>query len=723
MDFKNLVIEKIEIKQFKKIRNLCVEPGKRCNLFLGSSRSGKTSLCEFVQFALYGADAVSLARDNAEDAMGSITFSSDNGTYTVERNVISGNESFFFYKENKDFPVETNLTPGEFLTGMDLDTFDLISYHRQAKYEAPISRPRFSILNQIASISEETHDIYRDLLILKEKRRAFCNEEKDGALDVLLKKEEELNTELSNYPLLLSAIEDDQAAIGEIREKIDDNERQCVLLKAQMAEFSDELKLLQNKENAEDLHRKILAGEKKLKILNYELNNKIGKLSKHDLNQMKQDYNKLSLSAINLNEARTALSAAQENLTYHENLFKGKYSRENLDEIKKSLNKKKTGRLLICILGTLLLSGSAALGLFLHHKGFDLITTIGVIGALLLCGIATLCLSTLFTASIEKILAKLDLQNVPEFNELYEKVCAHSKTTQVYREELANCESKVALRKKEKDQVIQRISQKIKSLGYDEKDGEILAICDDIIEANDTFYDLEVDIDLDKAEYKRMLSGGVEDENATISEEFLNLQNKLNFLTAQNDALYKKKAVLKGKIQEAQEKTVRSPEVIEKELASLNTELIRVKFEFESADMNYALAKAKKDKFESDLKKVLTKKINERMKFLLSEGESFLFDEEFELCFCDQNSVLPLVAAGGGVISEIGLIAFRIALAELMGKTGLPMIFDDSLAGLSLEDSKEFFCGINQTCSQFFIATSLQEHAELCDADSKVIVL
>ena len=57
MNLQRLTIEKIEIEQFKKIRNLTVSPEKGANIFFGSFRSGKTSLCEFIQFALYGADS------------------------------------------------------------------------------------------------------------------------------------------------------------------------------------------------------------------------------------------------------------------------------------------------------------------------------------------------------------------------------------------------------------------------------------------------------------------------------------------------------------------------------------------------------------------------------------------------------------------------------------------------------------------------------------------
>ena len=129
------------------------------------------------------------------------------------------------------------------------------------------------------------------------------------------------------------------------------------------------------------------------------------------------------------------------------------------------------------------------------------------------------------------------------------------------------------------------------------------------------------------------------------------------------------------------------------------------------------------DKFEEDLKKLLTNKINRRLAFLLREGESFVFDEEFELCFCDQKSVLPLISAGGGVITEMGVLAFRLALSEVLGSTHFPMIFDDSLSVLSPEQSKVFYDGLRETCSQFFIITSSDELCKICRETANFVEL
>jgi hypothetical protein len=115
--------------------------------------------------------------------------------------------------------------------------------------------------------------------------------------------------------------------------------------------------------------------------------------------------------------------------------------------------------------------------------------------------------------------------------------------------------------------------------------------------------------------------------------------------------------------------------------------------------------------------------VNKKISFILNEGESFLFDENFELCFRDRNSVLPLIALGGGAVGEMGLLAFRLSLAELLGKTCLPMIFDDSFAMLSTDAAEKLFSVLQETCDQYFIASSSHALLEICKGKAEIISL
>ncbi len=723
MEQTNLSIERIEIEQFKKIRDLVIEPAKEGNLFFGSFRSGKTSLCEFIQFILYGADSVALARDNAEDAKGRILFSCGDKTFLCERSVTQGKEELVFTQGTEEGAIAMDKTPGEFLTGMDQDSFDLINYFKQARYETPFFKPKFSFLNQISSFHKDTENIYRDLIVAQEKASFYKNKEKNGTLDRLYKEKADLEEKIAKRPEWESRAQEYTASLAEIAQKLDENDKRCVLLKADMARFSDDLQISRNKENAQEKHKSIIAKEKQLRLATYDVTHKIGLLSKDELEEMKEDYGNLSLSVTALSDARAALTSAEETLSYHNRLFTGKQTVEHYAAEKKRISRFRLWKLILQIAGIALMGLGACLYFLLNFMQFDFITCIAVGITTALCGVASLSVSTVCTNSIRRILAENGKDSLAKFNEFYETLCAHDKTTQVYRDKVISAEENCKIKAREKEDVTEAIRRRISALGYKEEDGELIAICDQIIEANDALYDLQSDLEEEKSEYNALLSTDVKRETLAVSPEFTALQKELNFLSAQNDSIFKKKATLSARLQEAQDNLAVSCEEIRTKLDVLKEKICEEEKEFEVLDLNLTLATAAKDRFEKALKETLTESINQKISFVLGEGERFLFDENFELCFCDRNSVLPLIAAGGGVITEMGLLAFRLSLAELMKKTHLPMIFDDSLAMLSPEAAFKLYKVLKETCSQFFIATSSEALIEICGDCAKVFSL
>lgn len=724
MESQHLFVEKIEIDQFKKIRNLTIEPERGPNLLFGSFRSGKTSLCEFIQFCLYGADSVAFARGNAEDALGRIYLNMDGKKLLLERRVTGGEENVSFVNMEDMSAVDTgDDTPGKYLTGLDQDSFNLITYFKQSRYETPLAKPKFSFLNHFASLRPETQSIYRDAMLALEKKNRFRNAQGTGSLDLLLSEQARLNSQLENQPKLEEEEKSCNASLSDISDKIDENDRRCVLIKADMAGFEDDMKLSRNKENAEDLHRSIVAKEKEARILNFELTGKVGKLSREELETMKSDYNRLSLAVTALTEARLALSASEENLAFHQRLFTENESEAYYFGEKKKIQSKRRWKTLLQVLGVLLMAMGASLYFLLEYFKFNIAASLATGGAVLLFGVALECISTVFTGSIRKILERNGKASLAEFNDFYDKISAHAKTTQVYRDKVRSDEEICKKRSAEKDHAHDVIAQKLFSMGYTEDDGELLAICDEIVEANEGYYDLIDEIDEEKTRYDALLAKDVEGSSRTISPEFSALQKELAFLTAQNDSLYKKKALLSARLQEIHSVFTGDPEELQASLAKLEEAIREENRAYEAASLNDALCSAQKESFENDLKLLLSKKINEKLSFILGEGESYLFDEDFELCFCDRKSILPLISLGGGVISELGFLVFRLTLAELLQKNHLPMIFDDSFATLSSDSASALYKIICSTCPQFFVATSSEDMVSLCRDTAKVFVL
>lgn len=718
-----LLIEKIQIEAFKKIRNLTIEPGEGANLFFGSFRSGKTSVCEFIQFVLYGADSVSLARDHAEDALGKIWFLTKDHRYFVERRVVDGKEVLSFCNAENGIPVETDQTPGEFLTGLDRNSFDLITYFRQARYEKPSFKPHKEHLEILASKQSETKSIYEDEAKLRAKMETFRNAEGMGSLDLLHRERDRIETELRERPYWEAEVKTCNDTLAEIAEKADENDRRCVFLKADMAGFADDLKLSRNREDAQELKNTLAAKEKQCRILTFEITQKIGLLAEKELEDMKRDYNRLSIAETSLAQARTELAEAEENLNFHTGLFSGQDTPEHYQDEKTKIEKNRLWRLVLRVLGIALMGISISLYFLLDFLNYDIAVSLATAASVLLCGIALECISLVFTGKIRRILAENEKDSLKDFYAFYETLCAHETTTGVYLDKVTRCRIACTEKEKQKDSITTALSKRVSFLGRGEEDDDLLAVCEQIIEANDALYDLKHEMEQEEKEYRRLLARDVERDSLAVSPAFAALQKELSFLSAQNDALYKKKSLITSKRQEAEKHLAKSIEELEQSLNELASKMEKETWDYQAAELNYTVVKGQKERFEEALKEKLTDSVNHKISFVLSEGESFFFDDHFELCFLDGRSVLPLIQAGGGVVSEMGLLAFRLSMAELLGTTELPMIFDDSFAMLSPDAAKELYGVLKNTCSQFFIATSDSNLPAIVGNSAKVLVL
>jgi len=715
MKFQSVSIDLIEIERFKKIKNLKFSPRAGGNLFFGAYRSGKTSLCEFIQFVLYGADSVVMARGNAEDAKGSIVLSADGTSFTATRSVIGGAEEISFVYTESRKAVETELTPGEYLMDLNREDFDLLSYFKQSRYETPFSRPKASFLEDIAARSSSTRQIYSERKHWQAKSDEFRNSKKNGRLDLLDSERTALAEAIRARPEYEQEVESCARSLEEVSKKMDENDRRCVLLKADMATHTDDLKLSQNKKNAEELNRQIQANEKKLRMMSYGVSQKVGKLTPEELEAMKGDYNRLSIAVTNLRDARMALTEAEENLSFHQQFLDEDYPSEYYESERRSIQISKIWRMILRILSVLTLTLGAEAALILHHLKATptLYFSVGIgIG---ICGLILLSCSRHFSRKIREILERNGKDNAHQFREDIDRLKAYETTAQLYREQVESAAELCERREAEKDSAQEIISHKIQVLGYREEDGEVLAICDEIIEANEILYDLELSIQEEKEEYRKLLSTDISTERITVSREFLNLQKELDFLTVQNDTLYKKRCALEDRLETAKRALAYDPKAAAKKLKKLQAETEKETVQYETVSVQLALASSRVDRFEADLRNRLAEQINAMLAFLLKEEESFWFDESFELCYRDEKSVLSLVRIGGGILSEMGLFAFRLCLSELLEKSRFPMIFDDLLTLPDQQSAEALMKILQERCGQFFMATSSRDLYEICD--------
>lgn len=714
-------IERIEICRFKKIRDLVLEPGEGANVLFGEYRSGKTSICEFIRFALYGAEAVSFPVGATEDALGTLLFRRGEELYRIQRSLEEDRESLSFTNAVTKEDVVTDLTPGQYLTGLDQAAFDVIAYFRQARYEAPVFRPDISILDQIASFRPETENIYRDYLSLKTKAESFSNEEGTGTLDRKDQELEKLREALRQRPAQIEQIHHNEAVLSEISTRLDENEKRCVLIKADMANYEDDLNLSRNKENAAEFKREIQEKEKKLREIKYELSNKVGILNRAETDELKRDYNRFSLALTELGEARNNLSTAQETLEYHESLFTGRESAEHYDAQWERIRREKKKRTIVQVISVVLIALGVILGAVLFFLNFSWAQSLAVVGALALSGAALFAAGRLNTLAIRRILEENGRSDLDDFLSFREKIDAHAKTSQMYRDALAVAERKCAEKQQVADEVRARIDRKLHALGHEQEE-DLLAACDEIVASNENVFDLEDRIRDDWSEYLTRLSKDVGRESLEVSPEFDALEKELTFLTKQTAALIQRRDTVEQELTRLREEIRDTDELSEKE-AALADAVRQEQHLYEVAKMDLALAAANKRRFESGLKEALTLGINRRLSFLLKDGESFLFDDHFELCYKDHDSVLPVLSLGGGQLTETGLFAFRLGLAELLNKSDLPMIFDDPFSACGVEEIRRLIGILSECCGQFILSTASREIVSLCEGSANILAV
>ncbi len=703
-------IEKIEIEQFKKIQNLTFDLKKEPAIFFGGIGSGKTSICEFILFALYGEEAVFLPMRDSENFSGRLWILRGKEHLCLERSLIAGLETLSFTDENQN-PVPFEASPGFTLTGMDREGFDLVAYFEQGHYGKPFSRPDRRFIRQISRTRQETDELYRDFDVLENDLHAFCNEEKTGKLDLIAANKEALTEKLRQKPLLEEEIRVSEEHLADISAKLEENDKRVVILKADLAAFTDDRKLFENKENALEMKNEILAKEKKLRILNFELSGKIGKLSQNELEEMKNLYNALSLSITELAEARNRLTMAEENLSYHQTLFTGKDNLADYEDASKKIKKNKNLHIGFQSFGILFIALGGICGFLLHYYELGWPIALAAMLSLALVGISFFCLSTIFSSAIRKIISEFERANLGDFEHAYGLLEAHAKSEEIYHEQATlarrDCEKKIAASEAAEDAIFKRIS----ALGYTEDDGEILAICDEIIEANEGYFDLEAEIEAEKAEYERLIRANVEKDSSDLSSEFVALQKELDFLLRQNESLMRKRALLQKKLEELRA-ALPDEAQLQKEISVLSQTEKEMRNQFRALQIDFSLVESRKNEFEKGLKALLAERINEKLSFRLSEEERYLFDDEFELCYCGNGSVLRLANFGGG-IAELGFLAFRLSLAELIWENPTTMIFDDPFAFFDAETAKSLSQVLQASSQQLIIATSSMKSVEL----------
>ena len=136
----------MHVNAFGKIRNADVRLNGGLNVLRQSKGYGKTTLANFIRAMLYGLKRggkgeYSLSRwipwNTSDNVGGTMTVEEQGKVYVIERvyGRTSREDVLRFYLKDTASPVQTDLSPGEYLLGLTAESYDRSAYFPQQAVE------------------------------------------------------------------------------------------------------------------------------------------------------------------------------------------------------------------------------------------------------------------------------------------------------------------------------------------------------------------------------------------------------------------------------------------------------------------------------------------------------------------------------------------------------------------------------------------------------------
>lgn len=225
-----VMIEKIEIVSFGKLKMVQVAPGKGINLLSAPNESGKSTLAAFIKFVFYGytSGRVQSILDNDKklytpwdnpQSEGALYIKTESGRYKIERKYLqSGKETLEVFETHSGKLLNTGVQPGEHFFGVNEVTFEKTAFFRQLTIPSGKDEYIAEQLQNIAMSADEQISTKKALKRLTDARNMLSGRAKSG----LIPKMEADQTELEQK---LTDAADTNKMILELVDKITDSKK------------------------------------------------------------------------------------------------------------------------------------------------------------------------------------------------------------------------------------------------------------------------------------------------------------------------------------------------------------------------------------------------------------------------------------------------------------------------------------------------------------------
>lgn len=224
----NVIIEKIEIVSFGKLKMVQVAPGKGINLLSAPNESGKSTLAAFIKFMFYGYTngRIQSIIDNDKklytpwdnpQSEGALYIRTESGRYKIERKYLqSGKETLEVFETHTGKLLNTGIQPGEFFFGVNDVTFEKTAFFRQLTIPSGKDEYIAEQLQNIAMSADEQISTKKALKRLTDARNMLSGRAKSGLIPKLEAEQTELEQRFTDAA-------DTNRMIQELADKIADS--------------------------------------------------------------------------------------------------------------------------------------------------------------------------------------------------------------------------------------------------------------------------------------------------------------------------------------------------------------------------------------------------------------------------------------------------------------------------------------------------------------------
>ena len=682
----NFFINEVNIKCFAGVKDLHINFDRGLNIIYGDNRRGKTTLCAFIRYMFFGLG------DNGEDFF---PWEGEKCVSGSMRVVLDGEDYLIVRKTTEQEETATIATAdgrimnpregiGEFITGLSAYHYDRTVYFAQKKTEIILDenpgegKVSFKRLFRSMIKGPESTDGLDEIL---EQKNALSNDEKTGELDKLCEKRREYDTILLNAEKKRREYNEARRIAEQIDTSLIENDKKIVLLKAEL----ESLNGIESSKRA-NKQEKIVSELEKLLLEREEIEKRItfdGRIPEEDeILYLSDISDKVKTARESFAEAEAKAEISRDNLAVHRKLMSsGMPDEEMLEDIEDSLRTNAAVKVVFIILTVLAFLGGAAifaLKFYFKLPGFasnDYVLYGAVTFAL---GLIFVLIASALHRKDEDILDRVDVNSKEEFQELREQLNSYAATEALYEDAHNNTMREYENRRV---QFMQIYSVLLENLAFTGK-----PIVDEY-EAMKYVKSLESDMEAykEKGVEVAALREQMSINELRDDEEERSLREKYDAAGAECDRLTRENAYLIEKkdgclkVMEDSKKSSQSILLIKSHIKRLERSISETQRRYSALALAADHLQGMLRGFESKFRDQLQEFINETLSFMLSDIESIIIDDDFELLYKRGDSIKPIEKAGGS-LSALALLALRIAVITKLCTGQGTIIFDESFA-------------------------------------------